>query len=284
MNIETFKSLNLHFEELLFHCNDRMSDHVATAIVCNRANEKSAGSTVKIDRQRREKLRRELIKRREKDSMTLRDVLKEKYRARIVALFIISDRMYGNNIVYPLMQFFRENESIHRRLVFGSLNTTTGEGVQSMIEKISYMACLRNQVDFVLKILNMRNLMRQMHGWKENYGNFVSTSDGKQKRRCAEIKAEKILTDNFGERAVNLLRFWNDCKCSKFGWCDDYSGVNHEAFMTLAFSKRREIAEIKATEYVLDQLPVSPTLCFDSSSSPSSLWLSSSSSSSQSSG
>ena len=161
MNIETFKSLNLHFEELLFHCNDRMSDHVATAIVCNR---------------------------------------------------------------------------------------------------------------------------RQMHGWKENYGNFVSTSDGKQKRRCAEIKAEKILTDNFGERAVNLLRFWNDCKCSKFGWCDDYSGVNHEAFMTLAFSKRREIAEIKATEYVLDQLPVSPTLCFDSSSSPSSLWLSSSSSSSQSSG
>ena len=50
--------------------------------------------------------------------------------------------------------------------MFGSLNTKTGDGVRSVIEKLSYMACLRNQVDFVLKILEMRDLMRQVNDWK----------------------------------------------------------------------------------------------------------------------
>ena len=80
---------------------------------------------------------------------------------------------------------------------------------------------------------------------------------------CFNIKTEKFLKTHYGERASNLLRFWNECKVSKFGWREDYSGVNHEGPFTKIFSKRREIAETKATEYVLDRLPVSPTLCFD---------------------
>ena len=240
-----------------------MGCHVPTAIICNEANETPTGSTVKIDEQKRGKLIKELNKRSEESSTSLRDSLKEKYNARIVALLIIADRKCGNNLVYPLMKFFRENISIYRRLVFGSLNTKTGDGVRSVIEKLSYMACLRNQVDFVLKILEMRDLMRQVNDWKGYYGVFVSTEDGNNRRRYAEIKTEKFLKKHYGERASNLLRFWNDCKVSRFGWREDYSGVNHEGPLTTIFSKRREIAETKATEYVLDQLPVSPTLCFD---------------------
>ena len=43
-NLQTFKSLKLHFEELLFHCSgSRMGCHVPTAIICNEANETPTG-------------------------------------------------------------------------------------------------------------------------------------------------------------------------------------------------------------------------------------------------
>ena len=261
-NTETFELLPLYFEELLFHCSDGLSDHVVTAVVRNEANETPTGSTIMISREQRVKLIRDLIQRREKTSNTLRDTLKERTRARIISILIFAERKYGNNVVYPMMQWLREEFSIHRRLVFGSLNTKTGNGVRTLVERLCYKACLRNQVDFVLKIIEMRNLLRQMNGWKVNYGIQVSQNQGNQMRMLAEAQAESSLEEHFGERAVNLLRFWNDIKRSKFGWRRDYSGIGHEMVRIFKCAKRREVAEMKATEYVLDQLPVSPKLCF----------------------
>ena len=133
---ETFFSLKLHFEELLFHCSDGVSDMVVTAIVCNEANVTSQNSSVKINRKQRDEMetaltfrRREENSSRKEEGSFLGDMLKEKAIRGSVALLIIADRRGGLNLTHPIRCWLRENMYIHRKLVFGSINTKTGKNV-----------------------------------------------------------------------------------------------------------------------------------------------------------